>query len=347
MAGSLTVPTVLASLGGGQQNLTLIDANFSAITGYVNVRELTIGALAARPAAQYAGRYYFASDQQGGTLYEDTGIGWQQIAPGLTQVIAGSAPQVLVGLTLSNDVGAPNTTLDVAAGAASSDDATIANRILMTLGSAITGTTAGTWVVGTGQPKLDAGAVGADTWYHVFLIERVDTSAVDMLFSTSASAPTMPASYTKRRRIGSFRTDGSSNILAFTQVGDRFTWTATVLEVSATNPGVAAVTVALGRVPTGVQVVARCLIGAQNNGVADDVFALFSPLAATDETPGGTNSDIPPVKNATGRVIIALTPKDIQTTTGAGVRYRLSFSDGDVLAYLRVTGWNDRRGQDA
>ncbi len=347
MPGSLTVPTVLANLGGGSQFVSLIDADLAAITGYVNARELTIGALAARPAAGTAGRYYFASDAQGGTLYEDTGAGWQQVAPGLTQVIPGGAPQVLVGLTLANDGTTPNTILDVAAGACASGEATIGTRVLMTLAGTITGTTGGTWVVGTAQPKLDTGTIAASTWYHVFLIQRVDTAVVDILFSLSPTAPALPASYTKSRRIGSFKTDGSSNILAFTQVGDQVTWAASVLEVSANNPGAAAVTVTLGSVPTGVQVVATCMVGAQNNAAGGEVFALFSPLAAADETPGGTNSDVGDVQNATGRVIIGTSPKDIATNTSAQVRYRLTFSDANVLAYLRVYGYVDRRGQDA
>src|SRR5579864_536102 len=75
----------------------------------------------------------------------------------------------LAGCQLSNDGGAPTTTLDVSACLATSDDQSTAMVL-----AAITGTVSGTFVVGTGQPKLDAGAVAATTWYHVFVIERPD-----------------------------------------------------------------------------------------------------------------------------------------------------------------------------
>jgi hypothetical protein len=45
------------------------------------------GALAARPAASMAGRLYLATDDNGGTLYRDTGATWQAI-------VGGTAPAV-------------------------------------------------------------------------------------------------------------------------------------------------------------------------------------------------------------------------------------------------------------
>src|SRR6266851_5333843 len=53
----------------------------------------------------------------------------------------------LAGCGLSNDGVTPNTTLDVAAGYAMADDGTLPMVL-----TAITGTTGGTFVVGTGQP---------------------------------------------------------------------------------------------------------------------------------------------------------------------------------------------------
>lgn len=342
MAGSLTVPIILANLGGGNQNLATVDADFAAITSYINAREITIGPAASRPAAGVSGRYYFASDAQGGTLSEDTGSGWQQLAPGLTQVIGGAAPQVLVGLTLSNDGTTPNTVLDVAAGACNSDDATITDRILMTLGTAFTGTTGGTWVVGSGQPKLDVGAIAAATWYHVFLIERTDTNVVDILFSLSPTAPTLPTSYTKQRRLGSFQTDGSANILAFVQDGDRFQWT--VLrgqEVNSLNPGTSAVTRTLS-VPTGVHVVWLGQAGVVNAGALG--WAYFSDLA-TDDT--GANGIGQLFYQAGVASAGAAVPLQIRTNTSAQIRSRLSFSDGTTQLVMSTYGWLDRRGQDS
>jgi len=68
------------------------------------------------------------------------------------------------------------------------------------------------WAVGSGNGGLDTGAVAASTYYYIWLIKRTDTSVVDVLFSLSGTAPTMPANYTVKRCIGRFRTNGSSQV---------------------------------------------------------------------------------------------------------------------------------------
>jgi hypothetical protein len=60
-----------------------------------------------------------------------------------------------------------------------------------------------------------AGTPDASTWYYLWLIQRPDTGVVDALFSESASAPTMPSGYTRKRLIGAVLTDGSANITEF------------------------------------------------------------------------------------------------------------------------------------
>lgn len=62
-----------------------------------------------------------------------------------------------------------------------------------------------------------------------------------MLFSLSATAPTMPGFYLLSRRIGSIKTDGSGNWTKFVQDGDTFTWDVPVTDVNASNPGTSAV----------------------------------------------------------------------------------------------------------
>lgn len=46
------------------------------------------GTLAARPTAAIAGRLYFATDDSGGTFYQDTGAAWVKLAAGLGEVLA-------------------------------------------------------------------------------------------------------------------------------------------------------------------------------------------------------------------------------------------------------------------
>jgi hypothetical protein len=148
------------------------------------------------------------------------------------------------GLILSNDGGAPNTKLDISAGYATSDDVST----VMSLG-AFSKTTTGTFVAGSGNTGLDTGAIAASTWYAVYLIQNTTTVTNDILFSTSFSAPTMPSGYTVKRRIGAFKTDGSSHILAFTQVNNEFWWAVAPIDVNTSSQGTGATQYTLAGVP--------------------------------------------------------------------------------------------------
>lgn len=157
------------------------------------------------------------------------------------------------GLALSNDGTSPQTVIDTSAGVATSDDA----GALMRLPSFTKSTAA--WAAGSGNGCLDAGTVANSTWYHLFVIERTDTGAVDELCSTSATSPTLPAPYTKKRRIGSFKTDASGHILGFTQYGGgqtrQFIWTTASQDVSSASlPTGAPSSYTLSSVPSGIKV---------------------------------------------------------------------------------------------
>lgn len=64
----------------------------------------------------------------------------------------------------------------------------------------------------------DAGSEAANTWYWVYVIS--DGSTVGVLFSTSATAPTMPGAYTYKMLVGVVRNNASSNFIDFNQDGD-------------------------------------------------------------------------------------------------------------------------------
>ena len=124
------------------------------------------------------------------------------------------------GLTLSNNGADATNDIDIAVGEAASTET---NAQLMRLTSALTKRLDANWVVGTNQGGLDTGAI-ANAWYAVWLIRRSDTGVVDVLFSLSASAPTMPANYDQKRRIGWIQRSAGA-IRAFTQRGEDFSWT--------------------------------------------------------------------------------------------------------------------------
>ncbi len=110
------------------------------------------------------------------------------------------------GLHLSNDTVDADHDVDISVGSCRDADDT------MNLPSTAILTPA---IDASGANGLDTGTVAASTWYAVFLIWNPTTRTAAGLFSLSATAPTMPAGYTKKRRLGWVRTDGTSNIEPF------------------------------------------------------------------------------------------------------------------------------------
>lgn len=234
------------------------------------------------------------------------------------------------------------TSITVAIGAASSDDSNPSNRVLMINSAAITGTTAATWVVGNNQPKLDAGGVGNNQTWHVFEIKRTDTNVVDVLFSQSATSPTLPTNYTKQRRLGSVLTDGAAAIRNFVQDGDDFLLLASILDVNTANPGTSAVTATL-TVPTGIKVTAR--INAAITSASNNVMSYVSSLDQNDEAPSQTVAPLSNTANANTSTNMGGVQLLVRTNTAKQIRYRLSVSAAGDIMRIATLGWIDRRGR--
>lgn len=66
----------------------------------------------------------------------------------------------------------------------------------------------------SGAGGLDTGAEANSTWYSAWLIGKLD-GTINTLLSLSSTAPTMPAGYVYKRRIGWARNDASGNIIPF------------------------------------------------------------------------------------------------------------------------------------
>jgi hypothetical protein len=247
----------------------------------------------------------------------------------------GSSLGMLYGLTTSNNSGDATNDIDIATGSAI-DNAT---GQLMILASALTKKLDAAWAVGTAAGGLDTGAI-ANTTYHIWLIKRLDTGVVDVLFSTSATAPTMPADYTAKRRIGSIVRSGGS-IRSYTQYGDYFYWTVPVSSVNDAAPGTSAKTGTL-TVPTGITVTSILTVSAsETNAPGGTEYILVSSLAMTDSTPSSAIHTIAMQGNSAADVANsaqALVP----TNTSAQIRYRSS--GGSALTiYINAVGWIDAR----
>jgi len=236
----------------------------------------------------------------------------------------------LTGLGLANNGADATNDIDIAVGAAASADAAIANRVFMSLTSALTKQLDVNWVVGTNQGGLDTGAIGNNT-YHVHLIQRVDTGVVDVLFSLSATAPTMPTNYTKSRRIGSI-VRVSAAIKAFKQDGDWFDWVDPVLDVNNGATGTGANTATL-TLPVGIVVIAR--INLQTN---DTLY--WSPLDVTDSAPSASIAPLATTGDDVAGTVFG--NMHIRTNTSAQVRYRAL---ANSTARAATTGWIDRRSK--
>lgn len=242
----------------------------------------------------------------------------------------------LGGLTMSNDETNPNTVIDTAAGVADSDDVA---ATMMSLSAFVKNANAA-WAVGSGNGCLDSGsALAASTWYHLFVIARTDTGIVDELCSTSATSPTLPAGYSKKRRIGSFKTDGSTHILGFSQVGDKFMWATPVQDVNLTIPDTDGHLVSLS-VPSGVICDALLTGHYATSGSGSPILYLSSPQQ-TDLPAGGAGGGYTAQINGTNLTSFQVA---ITTNTSQQVRYRAQDATSTTLL-MWTNGWIDTRGR--
>ena len=145
-----------------------------------------------------------------------------------------AANKSLYGLTYANNGADATNDLDIATGGAM--DST--GAYWMALVSALTKQSDVAWAVGSAAGGLDTGAVG-DSDYYIWLIARSDTGVVDVLFSLSSTAPTMPTNYAFKRLIGWFKRVAGT-VVAFTTYeteggGLELLWTVPTLDVNLAN----------------------------------------------------------------------------------------------------------------
>lgn len=226
--------------------------------------------------------------------------------------------------------------------------------------SAFTKSLAGTWVAGTGNNGLDTGVVAANTTYHAFLIKNPSNGLVDILLSLSSVSPTMPSGYTLKRRIFSAYTDGSSNWITYTQVGDTVYLPAPVILFSTTNAApITNSTIGLSNVPTGIQI--KIMGQAGCGGVTNQATGfcwLASPTQAApsaDTVSYGGNAERSDILFSGGHTGGEASSLYHQNTTyfelwdNVSTQLKLTTavsSSGNVTVRIRVIGWRDPRGRD-
>ena len=245
----------------------------------------------------------------------------------LAQLPASGAPiprSYLAGFGMANSAATPASKIDIAAGMAADS----ANTLL------IAGAAATLNCATTGANGLDAGALAAGAWYHVFVIAKPDGTA-GFLASLSPGAPVLPAGYTAARRIGSFRTDGAAAILPFLQIEDTFRFAASITDVATASMGVTSALYTLS-VPTGVRVRPIADVGTTSGSlmIFNGDEAGYAPfLGPSSGAPGWS---------ANGSYVQSTHMHDIYTNLAAQIRVR---ADASRPLYIYTRGWIDARGR--
>lgn len=251
----------------------------------------------------------------------------------------GGLPQGFIyGLTLSNNVSDATNDINIATGKCRD----ITDAVDIALGSALTKRLDAAWAVGTNQGGLDTGSI-ANATYHVWIIKRSDTGVVDVLFSASASTPTMPANYDYKRRIGSIIRE-SGAIVGFIQDGDTFTRKIQIRSSIVTNQATTAVLITLN-IPTGVILGAMITASMYDTTSTAQVDWLITDPALTDSAPTNALLSMYTIPVVSGSPAFSFVSMNCLTNTSAQVRSRIETQLADLYLVVHTRGWIDTRGR--
>ncbi len=244
------------------------------------------------------------------------------------------------GYVLANNVSDALKDIDIAVGTARGAS-NLANLVLT---APLVKQLDATWVAGTNQGgRSSSVSLSSNTWYHVHAI--IVGGVVDVGFDTSAVAANLITDHsaTAYRRIGSIRTDASSNILPFTQFGDQFLLKTTVNDFNVGNPGTAAVLRTL-TVPSGINVIAILAVNIEDGGTGVRRYCLITSPDQTDIA--ASNNLFTVCSGAGASAVITASMCHIRTNTSSQIRTRNDSSTAAVSIVGATTGWIDCRGKD-
>jgi hypothetical protein len=298
---SLSNPTVYAALSP-----TVTDNVDGTEDGKLDIKTIVAGSLAPRLSIAQG---VYASRAIGGDQGRDT----TNLGTMFVNGIPGSA-KMLAGLKVQ---------------------ATSATQVQVTASGGLSVTAA---ISTAGLNGLDTGAEAASTWYHVYVIWNGATAAA--LLSLSATAPTMPAGYTQKIRVGAVRNDASSNLWRSIQYGNRAQVivgtnpTTTPVIASGSNAAVYTAASISAFVPPTAGVIWGILIGA----ASDNTSVGVAPNANYGAYNSSTNG--PPVGNGNG----GITGSTIFTNSQFNLVLEstdIYYSSSKSTAAVTLTGWED------
>ena len=189
-------------------------------------------------------------------------------------------------------------------------------------------------------------SLAADTWYYVFLIAKPD-GTTDGGFDVSPVAVNLladagPSGYTLYRRIGWVRTDATSNILAFRQIGDRFYWIdpgANGLDLSNASVVASESTHALTYCPPSVRVQMNVTLAA-----ATFVNAWLYETDRTTGTVGQLGSILPSI-GVQAEAPLSVISAQVELFVDASTEFHSRGSGGTWPMDVQTMGWTDTRGR--
>lgn len=262
------------------------------------------------------------------------------------QTIAGSSGQTgasaPLGMALSNAIGFTTTRITAQAGICR--DSSNTQRIQFV--TPLTKRLDAIFAAGANNGGRDVGALANGQTWHVFAILDPVAGTVDMLFSQSATAPTMPAPFTKFRRLGAIMLDAAATtIRQFVQVGQEFRLVTRSTDYAVTANGAGTPTLRLITVPNGIKV--EALMYFQSTGTANTTAYLSGIYDPDNGVPSAFGVPTQWAQVRRGSILDSTsTPLSYGTvlvrqfTDAAQHIYTFSSDASDVIA-LGVLGWRD------
>lgn len=245
-------------------------------------RFVTFQALTAAPVLSaglgQVGAIYMLSTGTGYTVvYEDSG-GTSRDIVSEDGTVGSTSPTYSQGVIIENNASTPNTKID-----ANADVLSIENISVTSVDLTIDCSS-------TGANKLDAGSLAADTWYYVWAIYDPSTTTTAGLISTSATSPTMPTGYTKKRLIGYCKTNASTATFdKFIQFGNNFYHDTRVTLASASGSGWTTGTECNTTGKRGIPPGVRCGLFSL---ICDDLGATIATIGVSIRPNGSSANDI-------------------------------------------------------
>lgn len=272
-----------------------------------------------------------------GSSFQMVGTSPQFVAAAPNQLPQG----YLFGLTIENNGGSPLDTLDVNIGRCRSSDNT-SDLVLSALMTKYANTA---WNQGTNEGGLDAGSLGANQTWHIYVISN--NSAVDVIFSQNGISPALPSGFGLYRRIGSFTTNASAQIRQFSQVGNRFYYTERpIVSQSGVALGTGGNLITLNGIPNDLRV--KPIIATQITSSVSWAFYESLSIYPSTQIPGANNTTANTyLRQGQAASMVGAYSLEVYTNSvrQIGIDVSAAVNAGASGLYVDVYGWHDDRGQ--